>query len=242
MAAFLARRRRGPKAPPPGPNTRDPLTLWPQCGPDPQVRYTVSTVRPHLSIILSLHDAEPYLARLVKNLVQMTDALETEDGEPLRFEILALDERSRDNTLAVLSLLAGRIDQLQAFQDIPPGTAIMRSSRLARGRTWLILDSEIDIELARWATQEVMRGHRAAMVPGQILAVDSNMAETALGWIRGGLIAAQREVKRGLARHGERALRHPAPRRRWFDRLHRTARAQLVRLGLARFDRPLKPG
>jgi hypothetical protein len=56
------------------------------------------------------------------------------------------------------------------------------------------------------------------------------------------LVVAQREVKRVLARRGERPLRHPSPRRRWIHRAHRRARAQLARLGLGRFDRPLKPG
>ena len=56
----------------------------------------------------------------------MLEELEGEQESRLEFEILAMDERSRDNTLAVLSLLSGRIDQLQAFQDIPRGTAIMQ--------------------------------------------------------------------------------------------------------------------
>lgn len=195
-----------------------------------------------LSIVLSLHDAEPYLARLVKGLVSMTASLARERGEPLEFEILALDERSRDNTLAILSLLSGRVDELQAFQDIPQGTAIMRASRLASGQTWLILDHDVDLELARWATSEVMRGHRAATVSGELLALEGELAEANLAWIRGGLVAAQREIKRALAQRGERMLRHPNPRRRALDRIHRRARAQLARLGLARFDRPLKPG
>ena len=195
-----------------------------------------------LSIVLSLHDAEPYLARLVKGLVAMIEELERQHESRLEFEILAMDERSRDNTLAVLSLLSGRIDELQAFQDIPRGTAIMRASRLASGKTWLILDHNVDLELARWATSEVMRGHRAATVPGQLLALEGELAEAHLAWIRGGLVASQREIKRALAQRGERPLRHPNPRRRMLDRLHRRARAQMARFGLARFDRPLKPG
>ncbi len=53
-------------------------------------------MRADLSIILSLHDAEPYLARLVKALVEMSQSLELPDGDEARFEILAMDERSRD--------------------------------------------------------------------------------------------------------------------------------------------------
>jgi glycosyltransferase involved in cell wall biosynthesis len=194
-----------------------------------------------LSIVLSLHDAEPYLARLVKGLVSMTESLASEQEGALEFEVLAMDERSRDNTLAILSLLSGRIDELQAFQDIPQGTAIMRASRLASGKTWLVLDHDVDLDLARWATSEVMRGHRAASVSGQLLALEGELAEANLAWIRGGLVAAQREIKRALAQRDERMLRHPNPRRRTLDRLHRRARAQLARFGLARFDRPLKP-
>lgn len=199
-------------------------------------------MRPELSIILSLRDAEPYLARLVKELVVVGRGLKDEEFGEGGFEILAMDQRSRDNTLAILSLLSARVPELSAFQDVPHGSAIMRASRLAQGRAWLVIERDVDVELAKWAAHEVLRGHHAATVPGQLLAIERELATQNLGWIRGGLIASQRSIKKALSRRGERPLRHPSPRRGLLARVQRLVRRPLARLGLARVNRPLKPG
>ncbi len=196
-----------------------------------------------MSVILRLSDAEPYVARLVKGLAQMGRTLDAKHGGVAgRFEILAMDERSRDNTLSVLSLLSNRIPELQSFQDVPRGTAIMRASRLAQGRAWLILEHDADLELARWAVHEVLAGHKAATVAGELLAVEREFAAANLGWMRGGLLTAQREVRKGLARRGERPLRHPMPAQGILARARRWARTPLARLGLVRVNRRLGPG
>lgn len=163
---------------------------------------------------MSLRDAEPYLARLVRGLGELGETLCGRDDEgEAAFEILALDQRSRDNTLAVLSLLSGRRPELYAYQDVPRDTAIMRASRLAQGRAWLILEGEVDLTLARWAVTEVLTGQNAATVPGTLLAVERELAQSKLGWLQGNLTDAQREIGRALARRGERPLRHPSPPR-----------------------------
>lgn len=199
-------------------------------------------MRTELSVILRLRDAEPYVARLVKGLATLGRQLPAGTrGGTNRFEILAMDERSRDNTLSVLSLLSNRIPELQSFQDVPRGTAIMRASRLAQGRAWLILEGDVDLELAAWATREVLAGHTAATIYGELLAVEREFASAHLGWMRGGLITAQREIKKGLARRGERPLQHPMPTRGLLARAQRWIRMPLARLGLARVNR-LGPG
>jgi hypothetical protein len=196
-------------------------------------------VRPDLTVIMSLRDAEPWLARHTRALVQTIRGMTNGDGEPLAFEILALDQRSRDNTLAVLSLLSAKIEPLAAFQDVPPGTAILRAARLARGDVWLIVDRDADLELTRWAIEEVLRGHRAATVPAELLAVHRAVATTALGWSRGGLVTAQREVRRTLSRRGETPVVHPARGRGLAGRIRRFVRARASRLGLPGLDRPM---
>lgn len=158
--------------------------------------------------------------------------------EPFAFEILALDEGSVDNTLSVLSVLHGQFAELRTMQDLEPGTAVMRAARLARGRVWLLLDRVVEQELCHWGARQVFCGHRAAVVPGELLAVERGLGQASLGWLRGGLVAAQSAVERSLDAQGELPVRSPAPDRGIKERARLILRGRLSRLGLGAFDRP----
>jgi hypothetical protein len=160
-----------------------------------------------------------------------------ETAGALSFELLALDETSRDNTLSVLSILHARHPQLRTLQGLAPSEAVRRAARTARGRVWLIVDAPFDAEHGLWATRQVFCGDSAALVPGEVLAVRRNLGQAALGWHRGGLVSAQREVERMLASHGERAAWSPPRDRALRSRARLLLRGQLGRLGLGRFDR-----
>jgi hypothetical protein len=204
-----------------------------------------------LSIVLCLRDAERSAAAMVRRAAAVGRELApapVDDGSAdaarapaFSFEILALDESSTDNTLSVLSLLHPQFGELRSIQDLEPGTAVMRAARAARGRVWLILDRDVDPELATWGIEQVLRGHRAAIVPGELLAVERGLGQATLGWLRGGLVAAQRELERALAAQGRAPARSPAPDRGIKDRARLLLRGRLSRLGLSAFDRP-KPG
>lgn len=160
-----------------------------------------------------------------------------EDGGDLPFEVLALDESSRDNTLSVLSILHSKVLELTTISDLAPGTAIMRAARTARGRVWLLVDGPFEVEHALWATRQVFCGDRAALVPGELLAVERNLGQATLGWLHGGLAGAQREVERMLAAHGEHGAWSPA--RTWGvrQRARLFLRGRLGQLGLGHLDR-----
>jgi hypothetical protein len=160
------------------------------------------------------------------------------DAGPLPFEILALDERSRDNTLAALSILHAKVPQLRTISDLEPGTAIMRAARSAHGRVWLLLDGPFDGDHALWATRQVFCGDRAAMIPGELLAIRRNLGQATLGWLRGGLIGAQQEVERMLEAHGDRAAWSPPHKQGVRERASRFLRGRVGRLGLGHLDRP----
>src|SRR6185503_19105626 len=111
---------------------------------------------------------------LVRSAVAIRErvlARESGRDRPLAFEVLALDERSGDNTASVLSVLHGQVPYLRTLQDLDRGTAIRSASRVARGDVWLVLDRPVDPELAGWAVAQVLGGRRAAIVPGEILVV-----------------------------------------------------------------------
>jgi hypothetical protein len=162
---------------------------------------------------------------------------EPEDRGDLPFELLALDESSRDNTLSVLSILHGKVLELTTLTGLAPGTAIMRAARTARGRVWLMVDGPFEIEHALWATRQVFCGDRAAVVPGELLAVERNLGQATLGWLHGGLASGQREVERMLAAQGQRGAWSPA--RTWGirERARMFVRGRLGQLGLGHLDR-----
>jgi hypothetical protein len=151
------------------------------------------------------------------------------------YEVLALDESSRDNTLSVLSILHAKLPELRTVQDLAPGTAVLRAARSALGRVWLIVDAPFDPQHGLWATRQVFCGDMAALVPGEVLAVRRNLGQSALGWHTGGLVGAQREVERLLARQGQYPAWSPPRERALRSSAKLFARSQLGRLGLGRF-------
>jgi hypothetical protein len=204
-----------------------------------------------LTIALCLRDDESRLADMIKAAVEVAETLTHEHaagewrdgtreeglGEGLDYELLALDESSRDNTPSVLSILHAKLPQLRSIQDLAPGTAVLRAARSALGRVWLIVDAPFDPQHALWATRQVFCGDQAALVPGEVLAVRRSLGQAALGWHAGGLVGAQREVERLLAGHGQQPAWSPPRERALRSSAKLFARGQLGRLGLGRFDR-----
>jgi glycosyltransferase involved in cell wall biosynthesis len=217
---------------------------------------------PELTIALCLRDDESRLADMSKAAVEVAETLATEyaagewvdstrlDGDSqdssdaaiaehgsLEYELLALDESSRDNTLSVLSILHIKLPQLRTIQGLAPGTAVMRAARSARGRVWLIIDAPFDPEHGLWAARQVFCGDKAAMVPGEVLAVHRNLGQAALGWLTGGLVSAQHEVEHMLDSHGQRPAWSPPRERALRARARLFVRGRLGRIGLGQFDR-----
>ncbi|MEM6291209.1 MAG: hypothetical protein AAGA54_08085 [Myxococcota bacterium] len=189
-----------------------------------------------VTIILPVRDQENDVASLVRGAVRVEEYVDTR-GESLSFELLALDERSGDNTLSVLSVLHGQIANLRTLQDVEPGAAIRRAAKVARGEVWLILDHAIDPELAGWAVTQVFRGQRAAFVPGELLAVERDLGSLLLRH-HGGLVSAQNRIAKHLKGRRESAAFSPAPDGSTKARAKRLLRGGLGKLGLGRFDRP----
>lgn len=192
------------------------------------------------SIIIPLRDQEKRVASIVRTAAEVAKHVSRPegDGSPIRLELLALDERSGDNTLAVLSLLHGQLDNLRTLQDVEPGTGIRRAAAVARGEVWLVLDSQIDPRLAAWGVGQVLRGQRAAIVPGEILAVDRALGTSVLQTRRGGLVSAQRVVSEYLRRHNTPPAWSPSNKSGAVAKARLFVRGQAGRLGIGWLDRP----
>lgn len=192
-----------------------------------------------VSVIVPMRDLEKRVAPIVRAASKVEPLVTREDADtPPTFEILALDQRSGDNTLSVLSLLHGQIPNLRTLQDLEPGTAIRRASRVARGRVWLVIDHEIDPELAAWAVGQVFRGQRAAIVPGDILALDRALGLTVLVDLSGGLVSAQRAVSRYLRGQNTQPAWSPPRDHGPVSRARLFVRGRLGGFGLGWLDRP----
>lgn len=181
-----------------------------------------------VSVILLLRDAELTAGPIV---VACAAAMDGRD-----WELLAIDQRSHDNTLSALSVLHGRFPTLRTLQDVEPGHGIVHGLQTARGDLCLIVDRVVEPGLLEWAADRVAGGERAALVPGEVLALRTQDARDLLRRTRGGLVSAQAIVRREL-RGQPLAIRHP-PDRGPVDRAHRALRGALGRLGIWTFDRP----
>ena len=215
---------------------------------------------PDLTIALCLRDDETRVADMANTAIEVGELLTREfsagewaeqtreeawpRGKGQRrgdldwsFELLALDECSRDNTPSVLSILHAKHAQLRTLEQLEPGTAVMRAARSARGRAWLIIDSPFELRHGLWAARQVLCSDAAALVPGEVLAVRRNLGQAALGWHNGGLVGAQREVARMLAAHGQHPAWSPPRNHGLGDRARLFVRGQLGRVGFGHFDR-----
>ena len=208
-----------------------------------------------VSFVLPVRDMEPAVSGLVRSaadvgarltadgtlrVVRPASAPATNDGtSPAEaLEILAIDQSSGDNTLAVLSILHGQIPALRTVQELAPGEAIGRAARLARGGVWVVVDRPFDPELATWAAEQVLSGQPAAIVPAHVLAVSAPLGRRVLADMRGGLVRAQELVRTALRQAGEQPAFAAAPAEGLVERAHRVWRARAAGLGLAAWDQP----
>ncbi|MBC8069270.1 MAG: hypothetical protein IAG13_13120 [Deltaproteobacteria bacterium] len=195
-----------------------------------------------VSVLLPLRDAEAMVGPLVHTAQAVHQQLCARHVGPhgeLALEILALDERSGDNTSSVLSVLHGQLPQLRTLQDLERGSALRCAARLARGDIWLVIDHPVEPELAAWAIGQVINGQRAAIVPGEILALHRTVGVDVLRELDGGLAVAQREVARHLRRLGQRPAFSRAADATRIDRALLFLRGQSARVGLGFLDRPV---
>ena len=188
-----------------------------------------------LSVILMLRNREPAVAAMVRQAAALGRAFVREGN---RFEVLAIDEHSGDNTLSLLSVLHGKVPELRTIQEVREGTAVAQAARMARGEQWMFVDREVEPELARWGVRQLAGGQRAAIVPGEILAVEARLGAHVLGDLYGGLVSAQQAVTRDLGARGGRVVTRPAPDRGMTERALLFLRGRLGMVGLGQLDRP----
>jgi hypothetical protein len=92
--------------------------------------------------------------------------------------------------------------------------------------------------LAAWGVGQVLRGQRAAIVPGELLALDRALGITVLPGLTGGLMSASRAVARYLRGQNTPPAWSPAPDRGPVSRARLFVRGRLAGVGLSWLDHP----
>ena len=167
-----------------------------------------------LSVLFLVQNAEAQLAEMCRQAeVLAAQYAKYRPENCAQLEILVFDHDSTDNSLAALQLLARRRSNLRIFAHTAPGSAIKRGARCARGMIWLFADSALHLEDAQWALQQVLDGHPAAFVDGELMVLPRGRGIDALSWHDGGLWSAQLQVESQLRRRHLHAARRNAGRR-----------------------------
>jgi hypothetical protein len=191
-----------------------------------------------LSLILALHESESRLAAATANARRLGHEIcESSEDSPPRWEILACDQHSHDNTLSALSLLQGKIPELRTIPEIDRGRAIARGARLARGRWWLFSEDGLDFDLAHWAIESLRHGCAFALAPSRVLAVTAELGQRALLTHRGGLVSAQRRCQEVARKSGLLGAFAQTGQESLVERLKWRVRSRLTRVGLVGLDR-----
>jgi glycosyltransferase involved in cell wall biosynthesis len=106
-----------------------------------------------VSVVMSFADDEERVGRASRRIAEYLHEL------GCRFEIIAVDEDSRDNSVALLSLLRASAPELQIVVASREGRAYAAGARVARGRVlWLLDAAHADSPLAAfgWALRRVL--------------------------------------------------------------------------------------
>jgi hypothetical protein len=118
-----------------------------------------------LSLIIPFSDDEETVGAMSRRAAAHLSAL------GVRFEILAVDEDSGDNSVALLGLLREGLPQLQLLP-AAPRAGFAAGARVARGRTlWMWDPTRASSPLAAlgWACRRLDGGDDVAVVPGRFL-------------------------------------------------------------------------
>src|SRR5262245_17016203 len=91
---------------------------------------------PDFSVVLAVQDAEDRVAGDVRRLREYLLALD------MSFEILAVNDGSRDNSFALLGLLAQEVPELRVLAADCSGRAFVRGAAEARGSTLLLAEAD----------------------------------------------------------------------------------------------------
>jgi hypothetical protein len=121
--------------------------------------------RPEISVVLTVRDAEEVVGHQVRTLAAHLASL----GRS--FEIVAVNDGSRDNSLPMLELLADRLPELRILRASASGRAFLRGAAEARGALLILMEAGRPTSLAAlgWALSRLAAGREAVILRGRYI-------------------------------------------------------------------------
>lgn len=129
----------------------------------------ISLGNPEISVVLAVGDAEDTVGHLVRSLVVRMQELDRS------FEIIAVNDGCRDNSLAVLKLMGETIPELQILTRDSSGRTFVRGATEARGSIVILIearrfDAAGSLASLGWALDCLAIGREAIVVRGSFIA------------------------------------------------------------------------
>ena len=115
---------------------------------------------PEISVVLAVHDDEERIGHHVKAIASHLRALKRP------FEILAVNNGSRDNSLSILELLAARLPELRVVRSDAGGRAFLRGAEQAAGTLLILIEAGRRTTVAPigWALSRLAAGRDAVIL------------------------------------------------------------------------------
>ena len=115
---------------------------------------------PEISVVLAVNDDEERIGHQVKAIACHLKSLER------TFEIVAVNNGSRDNSLSILELLAARLPELRVVRTAAAGRAFLCGAGQAAGTLLILMEANQRAALAPigWALSRLAAGRDAVIL------------------------------------------------------------------------------
>jgi len=115
---------------------------------------------PEISVVLAVNDDEERIGHQIKAIARHLRSLER------TFEIVAVNNGSRDNSLSILELLAARLPELRVVRAEAGGRAFLRGAEQAAGTLLVLMEANRRAALAPigWALSRLAAGRDAVIL------------------------------------------------------------------------------
>ena len=175
-------------------------------------------------MIVAVGDDEDRVGHAIRKIVDHLRAL---GG---KFEVLAVDEQSGDNSLALLALMKRQIPELHVLAGASAGEGFARGVAAARGRTLMLVDPRRDPQLGplQWALGRIEAGRDAVLLKGHYVVARRLPSWTALAQARGRGKDFERAFARKARSAGLTVEEPPIAREKLWRALPRRLYARLL--------------
>jgi hypothetical protein len=120
---------------------------------------------PDISVVLAIRNDEETVGHQVRAIAAHLRGL----GRS--FEIVAVNDGSRDNSLSIVNLLAPHVPELRLLGSNVAGRAFLRGASEARGHALILLEANKPISLGPlgWALSRLEAGREAVILRGRYI-------------------------------------------------------------------------